>query len=414
MRLLGYALPLAVTLVSSVWADDAPVGVGDKDRVVFFGDKLVDPPGFGYMVESFIRVKYPESRARFWHVGVREYAKIETANELFNDKVAVLKPTVVVLCWGLGDGGMSRHSDVRVAKVTEEFATLVERCQRLGARVFVLTPPRPTVAKKNILSVNEYDVTVLKIGEAMKRVAEGKGVTVLDWYAASAAGQRAGDPAAWTQRDGLGPTAQSNAVAAKLIMDAWGLRPIEVAITVDWSSGTVSTTHGTAELARVGDETRRLILRDFPMPFHTGKRRASFNNHLACGDYCRILLKVEGIPQGTVLLQAPETRRKPVELSSRKLREGYNLAVSSPLTRAQPLVLLVDRIETKNQAYSVAERVRKQFQAGTPEPELVESYKTNLLSRKQYHEGMVKIIERTPRTLDLTIDMVFTASGSEP
>lgn len=415
MRVFSAVLAAVTWLLPTAGAADPPVGIGNNDRVVFYGDKTVDPPGFGYMVESFIRVKYPDSKARFWHIGTRGFAKTDVANARFDEKVVPLKPTVIVLAWGIGDGEMKKHSDERVAHAAGEFDSLVSRCVKLGAKVFVLTPPCPTVSKKNILSISEYDVTLLKIAEAFSRVAAEKGATVLDWYAATAALQQQGKGAELTQKDGLYPAPAADAIAAKLILDAWHLKPIDVRINMDWAAGTVSATHGDVELTKLDDHTMLLELVDFPMPYHTGKRKAAFGPGLAVADYCRMLLRIDNLPGQTVTLAGPNKRRRPVRVSAKTLSEGYNLAVRSSLTRDKALTDFVELIKKKNEAFSIAEQFEKRYlRDNPPEPELFESYKTYILSRRQLHEGMVKIITRTPRTLSTSIVIRSGSPGSKP
>ncbi len=413
MRVFAGTVAAVLVWTPMIRAADVPVGIGDNDRVVFYGDKTVDPPGFGFMVESFVRVRYPESKARYWHIGTRDFDTTEVANARFDEKLATLKPTVVVLSWGIGDGEMKKPSDERLAKATSAFETLVSRCVKLGAKVYVLTPPCPTVSKKNILSINDYDVTLLKIAEAYARVAAEKGATVLDWYAATAPLQKGLAGPTLTEKDGLYPSPKSDAMAAKMILDAWTLKPIDARIDVDWSAGTASSTQGQIELTKIDAATMLLELTDFPMPYYSGKRKAAFNPELAVAVYCRMMLHVENLPGKAFTLAGPNKRRTPIAVSAKELTDGYNLAVRSPLTQAADFTDFFDRVQKKNEAFSIAEQFEKRYlRDHPPEPELVESYKTYILSRRQLHEGMVKIIERKPRTLTTSIIIRSGASGS--
>lgn len=403
----------AVFLVS---AANGQVGIGDAESVVFYGDALVHPPGFGYMVESFVRVKYPKSKARFWHVAVPEpgYAKIQVANQHFDELVAPLEPSVVVLCWGLGDGELKRHRPSRVATVADEFEKLLDRCLTLGAKVYVLTPPLPTVSKKNIFMLTSYDQTIGKIGEAMAGVAEKKGAQVLDWFGALTDLQRERPGADLTAVDGLAPSPLSQAVAANLIMRAWKLDPIDVAVNMDWTAQTVSTTHGSVDLTKVSDVRVRLTLHDFPMPFHTGTHNAALREDFPCAKFCRIILRIDNLPDGEVFLSESSSRRKPRAIPSQKLGSGYNLAIDSPLATNGAVTKLTELIEKKNKAFGAVLSFRRTLVAKPPQPEHLQSYKTHLLSREQYHQGSVKIIQRTPRTVNMSIEVRLAVAGSAP
>lgn len=406
-RMGGMCCGLCAALIG-VFASSAvaePKHIGDGERIVFYGDKTVLPPEFGFMVESFVRVRYPDSKARFWHMGTRRFEKIEVANERFDEYLAPLRPTVVVLSWGLGDGELKAPNPVRVAAVRREYEKLIGRCKELGATVYALTPPRPTVAKKNLLAVNRYDETIEQIAEAMRAEATARGATVLDWYAKTAELHELGTVSELTDKDGMYPSPLSSSYAAKLIMDAWGFEPMEASVEVDWSGQSASASHGSAEVVPASDSKMALVLHDFPMPLYTGKRSSTFRPEFAISDYCRMMLTIDNVPDGTVTLSAPNARRQGPAIPVAKLREGVNLAFNSPLARAAELKSLIERIEEKNQMIYGIVDARQRMEAHPPEPELLESYRTNILSREQYLEGIMKVIQRTPRTMNVSMHL---------
>ena len=175
-RLEVLALVFAVLVFAG--PGDARTGIADDDRVVFYGDLLVQPPGFGAMVEHFVRVRYPSSQVRFWHIPAQAtgpgYATAADAAAQFSELVSPLAPTVVVLCVGLGDGGMERYDAQRVDRFASEYDGLLDRVSATGAKVFALTPPMPTVSKKAIMAANRYDETIAKIAEAVSSVCQEK------------------------------------------------------------------------------------------------------------------------------------------------------------------------------------------------------------------------------------------------
>ncbi len=383
-----------------------PVATGDSDRVVFYGDKVCDPPTYGYMVESFVRAKYPASKVRYWHFGTHGHDKIEVANEQFDRLVAPIKPTHIVLGWGLGDGGLKALNVSRIEKVKSEFETLVKRCKALGAEVYILTPPKPTVAKKNILSITKYDETVHRVGEVMAEVGAAHGATVLDWFGGCVEMEKSVSPRDMTGKDGIFPSPLSQSVAANLLMRAWNFEPIRVLIDADFEGETASVSEGSVKVSMQGDKTMRLDFSDFPMHLHTGYRKAAFSDRFACAPFCEIRLTVRNLPGSVVLLSDAVQRRRPVKVPAAKVAEGFNLATTSILSASAGQNRLIDLVADKNKAYSALLRFeRRQLLDRVPEVELVESFKTQLVSRHQYHEGIRLIIDRTPRTFDFTLDV---------
>jgi GDSL-like Lipase/Acylhydrolase family len=401
-----------IQVAASVQAD--PIGVGDGDRVVFYGDKMVDPPGFGLMVEMFVRVAYPESTARFYHVGARGFEKTAEGNAHFDERVAPLKPTVVVLCWGMGDGELKKYSDERVARATSEFEELVARCKKLGAKVFILTPPCPTVSKKNILSVNKYDETIEKISQAWSRIGSEQGAIVLDWFSPTHAVHERGDGASLTEKDGMMPSAKSNALIAKMILDAWKVEPLRATVSVDWNAGTASSTHGQVTATKVADSAIRLEFADFPLPYYTGKRAATFRETFAVTDYVQLTLRIDGLAGGTITMAA-RGMRKPLVLPVDAFRAGLNLSNRrvSPLARSKVLRDFAELVATKNGSLRGIASFKKQYLDNDAiEPELRESYKTHVVALEQYHDGMIKLIERTPRTMKIVLELLHTPAGA--
>lgn len=389
------------------------IGIADNDRVVFYGDETLAPPSAGTFVEQFVRARYPTSKARYWHQGTARLATIDRANREFDELIAPLQPTVIVLCWGLGEGDSKRHDPVTADRFAAGFEKLVDRCLSSGAKVFVLTPPCPTVSKKNVLKIAEYDHTVLKIAEAAAEVATRKGATVLDWYASTAKAQERGQGAELTAKNGLSPAPLSEAIATKLILDAWHLEPIVAEVIIDWEAKTVSSTHGKAEINSSTTGLLQLTLVDFPMPLYTGKRSAAFREEFACANYCQLMLKIDNLPDGQVVLSGSTARRLPRGLPSKTLADGYNLALASPLGQAEAVKNLAEVILKKNKAYSSMVRFRNDHLGdNAPDPELLESYKTYLRARQQYHEGMVKVLQRTNRLVD--VNMVIHWSAAAP
>ncbi len=395
-----------VLLATSGWVHGDPVGVGNGDRVVFFGDKTVSYPGFGVFVENFVRVKYPESRARFWHVGSRGYDRLTKAGEMFEELVAPIKPTVVVLSWGLGEGEMKPPNDERASGVKADYGKLIEKCQALGAKVFVVTPPSPDIAKKTILRVNRYGESVQQISSAMASAAGATGAVVIDWNSATRQMKANKPDVSLVDKDGLLPTAISKSIVGKLILDAWKIERMDVTVRIDWAARTGRTNAGRVNVTAVSDRVVHVALQDFPMPLFTGRRDQTFSDAMACAGYCRLMLKVDNLPDGVVAMVEPGSRSRPVKVRADRLKSGLNLASRSPLSASSGFKEFTDLVQSKNFRYSETVRwVDRNMKEKPPEPELRQSYETYFLSQTQYHEGLVKVIARTGRTLDLILEL---------
>lgn len=412
MKMFRGLIIAGALLVTTGWVAAGPVGVGDNDRVVFFGDKTVSYPGYGVFIENFVRVKYPESKARYWHVGSRGYDRLAKAHEMFEELVAPIKPTVVVLSWGLGEGQMRPPSDDRASRVEAEFKKLIEKCQKVGAKVFVVTPPAPNIAKKSILKVNRYDESVQQISTSMASAAKAAGAAVIDWNSATRQMKADKPDVPLVDKDGLLPTAMSRSIVAKLIMDAWKLEPLNVSVEVDWAAKRGKSNAGEVNVMEVSDRVVHVELKDFPLPLFTGRRGDAYSDAMACSRYCQLKLKVNNLPGGPVAMVEPGSKHRPMMVPADRLKSGFNLASRSPLTAGAQFKEFTDLIQGKNFRYSETVRwVDRNMKEKPPEPELQESYETYLLSQQQYHDGLVKVIERTPRTIDMIIELSLLPGG---
>jgi hypothetical protein len=270
----------------------------------------------------------------------------------------------------------------------------------------VLTPPKPTIAKKNLLSVAKYDDVVRQVGEAMAEVGKANGAEVLDWYAGCVEMEKSAPPSDMTGKDGVFPAPLSQSVAADLLMRAWRFEPIRVSIEADFKAKTASVSDGSVVVSSPDKASMRLEFSDFPMHFHTGFRDAAFDKRFACAHFCDVRLKVSHLPGSVAQVSDAVQRRRPMSVPTANLAEGLNLAMTSILSANSEANQLIDLILDKNKAWSALLRFeRMQLVDRAPEPELLESFKTQLVSRRQYHEGMSKIIARTPRKVDLTLDI---------
>ncbi|NOT01621.1 MAG: hypothetical protein HOP29_13445 [Phycisphaerales bacterium] len=402
-------------VVPAALGADGPEGVGNDECVVFYGDKTVYPPGFGYVVENFIRVRYPASTSRFWHVGAPgdEFERVETLNAWFDELVVPLHPTVIVLSTGLGDGLFQKPDEARLATVASEYGRLIDRCLTSGARVYVVTPPPPSIARKQVLGSLHYDGTVKRIGDAIAGVAREKGVPVVDWYGAIVTLQAGGKATDLTGRDGLTPSEFSHSVAAKALMEAWRLEPLDVLVTVNWTGRTVTTSHGRAEVVEESSNIVRLKLSEFPIPLRiVGNPKGEAEvEPPAWMDRCRIVLKLEGVSDGQISIAAADSADTGLMFAASALGEGVNLAAGGPVSQHAAVVGLSDWIAKKNAAMQTIEFMLQKNRSEPPERELKGAIDAFVEAGRQYVAGCEKVILRLPRTMDIELRISVDTGG---
>jgi lysophospholipase L1-like esterase len=404
-------------LVLMASAAPAAAGVfllGDEDRVVFFGDRQVylgDPrtqrPTFGAQVESFVRVRYPALKARFWHYGENSTTTVADGNARFDDQVAPWKPTVIVLSFGLDDAGMQAFDAAKLEAFKSEMRKLIERSKATGAKVWVLTPPCPESSQRNQLQQIEYDTVIGRYAEAIRGLGTDLNVPVLDWYQAMVdyRARVGGNPRlALTTASGIDPTPLGASLATNLILSAWNAEPMIFQIHADWNSDTASVSAGKVAVAHRDADTMILSLTGIPLPWYLPDRGGIPAEDWPAARFCSYTVKIDNAPsQGFILSEAKtltERGREAKPFLAQMLWEGADVGRIGPLATAEAVRLLDSRVKQKNGSYARAENIKK---TTVTEPEFAEAFKTFTLAQLQYSDGLARIIARTPRTMDIDL-----------
>jgi len=385
----------------------AEFALTDTDRVLFFGATSLWPASFGLQVETFAAVKYPELKTRFWHWGPAMPRTISQGRERLDDHLAAFHPTIVVLNFGLDAAEQKPFDAARLAAFGDDLAGLIERCEKAGAKVVLITPNCPESYRKQILTKYKYDETVGKYAQLIREVGKQRQLPVIDWYAATkdraaaSAGDKSGKSALTT--DGLHPTSLCNSLAAEAILEAWGAEPHEVTVHVDWKSLEVSTTVGTISAWRKSESMIMVDLEDFPMPWvlPPGRVRA-IPRSWGESRFCKFTVHIHNAPPGGVLISRPAGR--PTPWLEQMLDGGFDMSRIGPLVTAPPVLRLLKAIKRKNSGMDKYDRwTREPF----PEPEYAGANAKYAEAMIAECDGTAEVIARTPRIMDVTLQVTL-------
>ena len=406
---IGWTLVLAAA-VSVLWAPpraDAEFTLKGEQCVVLYGDALIGQPTLGLNVESFIRVRYPQAPARFYCIANREDGSVAQAVTAFNEEVTPLKPTVLVLCFGREEVLPRRRpatlKEEDFARIKQEFDALLGLAQQTGARVFVLTPPLAEVEHNDLLKEASVDVGLAKVAELIREACKTHHATVIDWYEEMAKFRQAQIEAGETvevTRDGASPNEVGVGLATNALLTAWGAEPLDVVLTLDWQQGKGTCTHGKVTVAPAQEGTMTVKLEGLPIPWPywgVGTRNAAT---VPCDRFCNIRLVMPNAPARGITVAEPSKRALPI--LAQQLVDGFDLATIGPLVNAEATYNLRQAIIAPLRYYDV---YRRQRQAEPPEPEYAEALKLFRQAALAQYEGAVKVLARTPRTMDLTLEI---------
>gem|GEM_PF-6692244 len=397
---VGWMLLLVLAAATQVRAEFA---LGDQDRVAFFGNKVLAVPDMPMGVETFLRIRYPELKTRFRTYGRHEAGIMKNAVERFEAEVVPTRPTVVVLCFATDDVPQRALNEDHFNRFKADFGKLVDRAAQTKARLYVMTPLFPELAKKSQLQSIEYDATVEKYAEAMRAVAREKGATVIDWLEAS---KRYSAEHADTRRlaittAGTYPSTLGFAIGMAAILDAWAAEPCKITVTANWNSESVSASLGQATVTKADDDKILLKLSDMPIPWVMPRRGTITDGDWPGTRYYSFILKVANVPDGGIMISEPDGKNALPYLSM-QLREGTDLGFVGPLTKLKAVKDLAKWMKAK---FDAVRRHLDFMRKPIPEPEYQQAYETYYVGLEQYADATDRIVQRQPRIMNVTLEL---------
>lgn len=207
----------------------------DGSRVAFFGDSITRLGGGILRVAAQYRALFPERDVRFFNVGISGGGLV-AANLYFDGWLAPLKPTHVILAFGVNDAGplciapSAADAAAEAERVSQAAATfregylaLVRRIEALGASVTVraITPYDESARSDGAGEpVPGRGAAFRRIAEQIRSIAVERGLACLDDYARMSA-YTAEEPL--FSADRVHPTDRGHWRIAGTLLEAQGL-----------------------------------------------------------------------------------------------------------------------------------------------------------------------------------------------
>ncbi|MBI1337853.1 MAG: hypothetical protein GC164_12955 [Phycisphaera sp.] len=210
-------------------ADDAPAEkvpwvIQPNDRVLFVGDDMTQQMFYTRAVATGYLAMRPDDNLRFYNGG-KDGSTVGDALKWIDDLLALTKPTVVTVCFGLNDVTADPDADKVVTRYTQDLQSLIQRIKASPGvrRVAVISPPPIQTGigpEGRLLGVN---LTMQRLAQACRDVAVGEGQVFIDLFehmckVYDAANTSGGEPLTYA---GKLPTEAGAVVVASMVM--WGL-----------------------------------------------------------------------------------------------------------------------------------------------------------------------------------------------
>ncbi len=254
-RLLALVAVVLCLFVSVSAAAPAP-GLVDGDRVVFLGDSITAGYQYTRFVELYFRLRHPELRLSFHNAGVGGHTLLNALERLDHD-VLSFRPTVVFVNFGMNDAGFSPPSEH--ADFERHLGTLLTRLENARVRRVVLLEP------------TQYDVRGLperhaerrrqerieEIAGVMRRVGEGRKLTVVPWFELTGEALAAESAAGKGERklipDRVHPGERLHASMAAALLESLGAALVPGSVEFTYEGGRLRRPAGRWKVTRPWD-----------------------------------------------------------------------------------------------------------------------------------------------------------------
>lgn len=214
-----------------------PAQLRPGDRIVFIGDSITEQRQYTNYVESYLVLRYPGLNLSFLNAGWGGDTAKGGLSRLARDVIAV-KPTVVVVCFGMNDGGYG-YAGVQAAAdaYRKHLEGILDRLAAKKIRVVLMTPgivDDSVPALKWLKDRTDYNRKELRTiaGTALALGAKRK-LPVADIHALMTASLAAAARAGVDMGpDGIHPDAGGSLLMAHGLLAALGVPPRRETITV--------------------------------------------------------------------------------------------------------------------------------------------------------------------------------------
>ena len=251
LRLLGIVCLSLFLLAPTAAAQDSwPLSA---KRIVFIGDSITHAGQYVSHIESQLRRQKVSPLPEIINIGLGSETcsglsepghpfPRPDVHERLHRALEMLKPDLVVTCYGMNDGIYHPPSQERLEAYRKGVREIVRKCRGAGAKVIVLTPPpfdpEPVRAAGKLKRRNDpdnqkgyayfniyerYDDVLTEYAEWIQ--AEPKlADMVIDLHGPmlkATLEKRKDDPAFTFSPDGIHPNAEGHRLMANLILSAW-------------------------------------------------------------------------------------------------------------------------------------------------------------------------------------------------
>lgn len=298
------------------------------DRVVFFGDSITEQQLYTNYVEAYLATSYPEYGFSFFNAGWSGDTAPGGAKRLDRDVLSI-KPTVVILCYGMNDGQCASPSEAIRNQFAAGMHELVDRLKEKGIRILLMTPGMVDESVNPGLKSIQYNMKGLRIlADEILKLAATEKLPVCDTHKLMNdvdARAKAAVPGFCMIPDSVHPDPAGHLVMAYGLLQALGVPPHRQEICADIGASEVVCAGGISSV-RMRKKGRNAVLRlkTDSLPFFVEPAARKVLPFLPFQEvFNEFKLRVRGLAVPWAVLRSEHGRSRP--FSRAELERGVNL-----------------------------------------------------------------------------------------
>jgi lysophospholipase L1-like esterase len=231
---MGVALLPSLVFAAAVGpGSPAPVAIGDRETIVFYGDSITEQNLYTAYLETFLLSRFPKKDLAFFNLGWGG----DTASgghKRFARDVLPVRPSLVFVNFGMNDGGYKAYDEATFRNYLSAQGALADAIRAAGAReVLFTTSPVDDVLRKD---EGVYNETLSRMALGLGQLSSERGLPLIDLLQPMLEVQRRAkekDPAFTMIPDTVHPDAVGHLVMAYAALRAIDAPPVVAEIAVD-------------------------------------------------------------------------------------------------------------------------------------------------------------------------------------
>lgn len=235
----------------------------DAETIAFLGDSITQQNLYTAFIETFLTSRFPGKDLRFYNFGWGGDTAPGGAGRYARD-VAPVKPDLVLVKFGMNDGGYTGPDEAIRARYLAGQEQLADAVAASGARQVLISPN--AVDPHGFHHLQQYNPSLRLFAEHLAAIAQRRGIPFIDFFTPFLAVQakaKAADPAFTMIPDGVHPLEVGHLVMAYQAMRRFGAPAGLGDLTVTAED---ARSNGPATVSNI-ERGRRSLSFDLHLPF---------------------------------------------------------------------------------------------------------------------------------------------------